>query len=114
MRPLLFEVFGFPINSYGLSKVLAAFAAAYLLGREFRRLGWEPEHFGSAGFTWYGGLIAGVLTATVMAKRYKLPLGQLAGIAAAALSLAYAIGRIGSFMAGDGREPAHSSATRQS
>ncbi len=134
MRPLLFEVFGFPINSYGLSKVLAAFAAAYLLGREFRRLGWDPEqawnivmvatvlgfaggklyylgenfenlsmhHFGSAGFTWYGGLIAGVLTVTVMAKRYKLPLGQLAGIAAAPLSLAYAIGRIGCFMAGDG------------
>lgn len=134
MRPILFEVFGLPINSYGASKGLAAIAAAYLLGREFRRLGWDPDrawnmviaatvlgfaggklyylaenignltphHFGSSGFTWYGGLIAGVLTVTVMARRYRLPLGQFAGIAAAPLSLAYGIGRIGCFLAGDG------------
>jgi len=39
MLPVLFSVFGFPINSYGLSKALAALSAAYLLGREFRRRG---------------------------------------------------------------------------
>lgn len=134
MQPILFEIFGFPINSYGVSKALAAIAAGYLLGREFRRLGWDPERawnmvmaatvlgfvggklyylaeraghlmphdFGGSGFTWYGGLIAGVLTVTVMARRYKLPLGQFAGIAAAPLSLAYGIGRIGCFLSGDG------------
>lgn len=134
MRPILFEILGFPINSYGVSKALAAIAAGYLLGREFRRLGWDPERafnmviaatllgfvggklyylaeraghlmpmdFGGSGFTWYGGLIAGVLTVTVMARRYKLPLGQFAGIAAAPLSLAYGIGRIGCFLSGDG------------
>ena len=32
MRPVLFEIFGFPINSYGVSKALAALVAAYLLG----------------------------------------------------------------------------------
>lgn len=37
MLPVLFEVFGVPINSYGLSKALAALLAAYRLGREFRR-----------------------------------------------------------------------------
>lgn len=134
MRPVLFEILGFPINSYGVSKALAALVAAYLLGREFRRLGWDPERawnmvmaatllgfaggklyylaehagsltphdFGSSGFTWYGGMIAGIATVVVMTRRYRLPLGQFAGIVAAPLALAYGIGRIGCFLAGDG------------
>jgi phosphatidylglycerol:prolipoprotein diacylglycerol transferase len=134
VRPILFEVFGFPIHSYGVSKAAAALVAGYLLAREFRRLNWEPdrawsivatatvvgfaggklyflaEHadnlsahsFGGSGFTWYGGLIAGAATVMVMARRYRLPLAQLAGVAAAPLSVAYGIGRIGCFLAGDG------------
>lgn len=134
MRPVLFEIFGLSINSYGVSKALAALVAGYLLAREFRRLGWDPDRawniamvatvlgfaggklyylaerageltphdFGSAGFTWYGGLIAGVATAAAMVRRYRLPLGQFAGTAAAPLSLAYGIGRVGCFLAGDG------------
>lgn len=134
MRPVLFEIFGFPVNSYGLSKAAAAVLAGYLLAREFRRLGWNPdrawslagwatvlgfvggklyylaEHadslsahsFGSSGFTWYGGLVAGVLTVVVMAGRYGLPLAPLAGIVAAPLSFAYGVGRIGCFLSGDG------------
>ncbi len=134
MRPILFEVFGLPIHSYGVSKAAAALVAGYLLVREFRRLGWEPdpawtivvtatvvgfaggklyflaEHvgnlsahsFGPSGFTWYGGLIAGVAAVVVMARRYRLPLAQLAGVAVAPLSVAYGIGRIGCFLAGDG------------
>lgn len=134
MRPVLFEILGFPINSYGLSKAAAAVLAGYLLDREFRRLGWNPdrawslvawatvlgfvggklyylaEHadslsahsFGSSGFTWYGGLLAGVLTVVVLARRYGLPLAPLAGIVAAPLSFAYGVGRIGCFLSGDG------------
>lgn len=134
MRPVLFDLFGFPVNSYGVSEALAAIAAGFLLAREFRRLGWDPqrawdivmaatvlgfvggklyylaEHagnltphdFGSSGFTWYGGLIAGVATVAVMTRRYALPLGQFAGVAAAPLALGYGIGRIGCFLAGDG------------
>jgi phosphatidylglycerol:prolipoprotein diacylglycerol transferase len=134
MRPVLFEVFGLPIHSYGVSKAAAALVAGYLLAREFRRLGWHPdrawsivvvatvvgfvggklyylaEHagelsahsLGPSGFTWYGGLIAGIATVVVMARRYGLPLAQLAGVAAAPMSLAYGIGRIGCFLAGDG------------
>lgn len=134
MQPVLFEIFGFPINSYGVSKALAAIAAAYLLAREFRCLGWDPDRawnivftatvlgfaggklyylaenaqnltphdFGSSGFTWYGGLMAGVATVVVMGRRAKLPLGVFAGIAAAPLSLGYGIGRIGCFLSGDG------------
>lgn len=29
MRPVLFDIFGFPINSYGVSKALAALVAAF-------------------------------------------------------------------------------------
>jgi phosphatidylglycerol:prolipoprotein diacylglycerol transferase len=60
------------------------------------------HHWGPAGFTWYGGLIAGVITVLAMARHYRLPIQQLAGVAAAPLSLAYAIGRVGCFLAGDG------------
>ncbi len=55
MRPVLFEVFGFPVNSYGVSKAAAALVAGYLLAREFRRLGWNPDRAWSI-----------VLTATVV------------------------------------------------
>jgi phosphatidylglycerol:prolipoprotein diacylglycerol transferase len=56
----------------------------------------------TAGFTWYGGVIAATVTVMVMAERRRLPLGQLAGISAVPLSLAYGIGRLGCLLAGDG------------
>lgn len=134
MRPVLFEVLGFPVNSYGVSKAAAALVAGWLLAREFRRLGWDPDRawslvlwatlagfvggklyylaenlgnlsphaFGTSGFTWYGGLIAGALTVVVLGRRYSLPLADLAGVVAAPLSFAYAIGRLGCFLSGDG------------
>ncbi|WP_116051463.1 prolipoprotein diacylglyceryl transferase [Amycolatopsis palatopharyngis] len=43
MYPTLFTLFGVPIQSYGVSKALAAVVAIFLLGREFRRLGWDPN-----------------------------------------------------------------------
>lgn len=134
MRPVLFTLFGLPIQSYGVSKALAAIAAAWLLQRSFRRRGWPPEqatnivvvativgfagakvyfllehahefswhYLGSMGFTWYGGLIAGVLAVVLFARQYKLPLGELSGRVAAPLSVAYGIGRLGCLLAGDG------------
>jgi len=134
MQPVLFELFGIPINSYGVSKALAAIVAAYLLSREFARLGWNRDkawdivflatvvgfiggkayflaenagdlqlhHLGGSGFTWYGGLIAGAATFVWLARRHRLPLRTLAGISAAPLAVAYGIGRIGCFLAGDG------------
>lgn len=134
MYPVLFEVFGLPITSYGVSKALAALAAWFLLRREFRRLGWDPDiainvvvvgmvvgflggklyylaehyerltvhHFGGAGFTWYGGLIAGLAAFVVVIRRHRLPLVTAAAVAAAPLSVAYGIGRLGCLLAGDG------------
>ena len=43
MRPILFSIFGFPVQSYGLSKGVAAVLAAFLLGRAFRRRGLKED-----------------------------------------------------------------------
>ncbi|WP_219418109.1 prolipoprotein diacylglyceryl transferase [Pseudonocardia nigra] len=134
MYPILFEIFGIPISSYGVSKALAALAAFVLLAREFRRLRWDPdvagtlvmattivgflggklyylaEHlgsltihdFGTSGFTWYGGFLAGLVTFVVVARRHRLPLPELAAVSVAPLSVAYGIGRLGCLLAGDG------------
>ena len=134
MLPVLFTVFGIPIQSYGVSKALAAVVAGWLLARLFARRGLNPddaytmtfaaavwgfagakayyvlEHLpnltwhdlGSSGFTWYGGFLAGVVAVVVVARRRGLPLVLTAGLAAAPLSVAYGIGRLGCLLAGDG------------
>lgn len=134
MRPVLFEIFGLPINSYGVSKAVAALVAGFVMARAFRRAGWDPDQawnivigasvlgfvggkiyylaenigslsihdFGSSGFTWYGGLIAGTATVLVMARRAGLSWTRLAGMVPVPLSLGYGIGRIGCFLSGDG------------
>ncbi|WP_197687686.1 MULTISPECIES: prolipoprotein diacylglyceryl transferase family protein [unclassified Nocardioides] len=60
------------------------------------------HHFGGSGFTWYGGFLAGTLTVLVLARRWHLPLVPLAGVLTGPLAAAYAIGRVGCFLAGDG------------
>ena len=134
MLPVLFTLFGIPIQSYGVSKALAAVVAAWLLGRLFVRRGLNPDDahtmtfagtvwgfvgakayylleqlptltwhdLGSSGFTWYGGFLAGVAAVVVVARRRRLPLVLVAGLAAAPLSVAYGIGRLGCLLAGDG------------
>ncbi len=43
MRPVLFSILGIDIQSYGLSKALAALVAAWLLGRAFEQLGLKKD-----------------------------------------------------------------------
>ncbi len=57
--------------------------------------------FSGAGFSWYGGLVGGALAAVWVFKKNELLLARAADIAAPALALAYGIGRIGCFLAGD-------------
>ena len=134
MLPVLFSVFGFDIQSYGVSKALAALVAAFLLARAFERLAlsrdlayslvmwatiwgfvgakiyylleqlpnFDVHHLGGMGFTWYGGLIGGVVAALVIVRRHRLPLGVVAGAAAVPLTIAYGIGRLGCLLSGDG------------
>ena len=60
------------------------------------------HHLGGMGFTWYGGLIGGTIAALVVIRRHRLPAAKVAGAFAAPLSAAYAVGRLGCLIAGDG------------
>jgi len=55
-----------------------------------------------SGLTFYGGLIAGACSVIWYTKRYKINILHLIDSASPALILAYAIGRIGCQMSGDG------------
>lgn len=92
----------------------AAFAlsiAAVAGGIIGARLYYLAEHLGSdsvglslsgIGFTWYGGVIGGVIAVLVVARRRGVPTRPLLGSFALALPLAYGIARIGCQLAGDG------------
>jgi phosphatidylglycerol:prolipoprotein diacylglycerol transferase len=54
-----------------------------------------------SGFSWFGGLLGGGLAAAWMIRKHRLPFWQGADMCAPALALAYGIGRIGCFLAGD-------------
>lgn len=58
--------------------------------------------FTGAGFTWYGGLIGGIMGVTWVVRRNKIPWLVTADISAPALALAYGVGRLGCHIAGDG------------
>lgn len=55
-----------------------------------------------AGLTFYGGLICATLAIVIYARRHKISLRHLADAIAPPLMIAYAIGRIGCQVAGDG------------
>lgn len=57
--------------------------------------------FSGSGFSWYGGLIGGALATAWVFRKHNVPLAKAADMSAPALALAYGIGRIGCFLAGD-------------
>ncbi|TMI69132.1 MAG: prolipoprotein diacylglyceryl transferase [Bacteroidetes bacterium] len=62
----------------------------------------EDYIFSAEGLTFYGGLICAALAIWAYAKRHKIGFWHLNDAAAPALMLAYAVGRIGCQVAGDG------------
>jgi phosphatidylglycerol---prolipoprotein diacylglyceryl transferase len=120
----------FDIQSYGVSKALAALVAAFLLARVFERLAlkrdsayslvmWATvwgfvgakiyyllEHFPTVTMHDLGGMgftwYGGLMAALVIVRRHQLPLGVVAGAAAIPLTVAYGIGRLGCLLSGDG------------
>lgn len=64
--------------------------------------GITAHDLGGMGFTWYGGLVGGILAALAVIRRHQLPLDIVAGAAAVPLTVAYGIGRLGCFVSGDG------------
>lgn len=75
-------------------------AKIYFLLEHADSITWH--HLGGTGFTWYGGLIGGVVAALVIIRRRHLPAGVVAGAAAVPLAVAYGIGRLGCWLSGDG------------
>ncbi len=55
-----------------------------------------------AGLTFYGGLICAAIAIMIYARKHKISLRHLADAVAPPLMIAYAIGRIGCHVAGDG------------
>jgi phosphatidylglycerol:prolipoprotein diacylglycerol transferase len=55
-----------------------------------------------AGFVWYGGLIAGILSTWIIARYRKIPFLTIADMCAAPLALGMAFGRMGCLLSGDG------------
>jgi phosphatidylglycerol---prolipoprotein diacylglyceryl transferase len=125
-------IFGLDLQTFGLMFGLAFIAAGALVARRLRELGRNPDwasemafaalagglvgaklwyavdenDFGSllsgTGLTWYGGAIGGALAVFAWA-RWRGILGlQLLDVAAPALMLGYAIGRVGCQLSGDG------------
>jgi phosphatidylglycerol:prolipoprotein diacylglycerol transferase len=78
------------------------------------RVYWVVQHWGmtshdllhfmlsSSGFTWYGGLIGGLVFVVVLSLVRRVRLGVMANIIAPAVALGYAVGRIACQLAGDG------------
>jgi phosphatidylglycerol---prolipoprotein diacylglyceryl transferase len=58
--------------------------------------------FSPAGLTFYGGLICATIAIVIYARKHKISLRHLADAIAPALMIAYAIGRIGCQVSGDG------------
>jgi phosphatidylglycerol:prolipoprotein diacylglycerol transferase len=58
--------------------------------------------FSGGGLTFYGGLILATLAIIWYARKHKIPIRHLADAMAAPLMIAYAIGRIGCQVSGDG------------
>ena len=131
MWPTLVKFGNFEITTFGLMMFLAFITAGWILARQFRHYGLDEEvasslvvaaalggiigakvyyailmrdwHllFDRAGLVWYGGLIGGFLACSWIVWRNKLDFLTTADAAAPALSIGYALGRIGCFLVGD-------------
>jgi phosphatidylglycerol---prolipoprotein diacylglyceryl transferase len=58
--------------------------------------------FTGAGFTWYGGLIGGVIAVSWCVRHHNLSWPEIMDAVAPAIALGHGIGRIGCHLAGDG------------
>jgi phosphatidylglycerol---prolipoprotein diacylglyceryl transferase len=108
-------ILGMELNRYGHDAELAgtivmSAAVGGLIGARILFVIEEWEHFtreplallfSSSGFSWFGGLVGGGLATAWFLRKYRLPFWQAADMCAPGLALAYGIGRIGCFLAGD-------------
>lgn len=68
---------------------------------EFQEMGWRVL-WDTAGFAWYGGLVAGISALVIQGWRAKIGGIRMLDLAAPAAAVGYGVGRIGCFLSGDG------------
>jgi len=78
-------------------------AKAYYVLLNYERLLTDPIGliFARGGLVWYGGFLLATALVVWEIRRQKLPLRPMADACAPAISLAYAVGRVGCFLVGD-------------
>jgi len=68
--------------------------------RTLASMSWSS--FFTAGYTYFGGLLGGSITFVACSRYYRVPMLKMLDGGAPIVSLCYAVGRIGCFLAGDG------------
>ena len=58
--------------------------------------------FSGSGFVFYGGLIGGIISTWIVARRYGVPFARTTDLCVPALALGQAFGRLGCQVSGDG------------
>lgn len=127
--PLVVRIGSFSITGFGLMMMLAFILAGWAMQLDLRRRGLDEEFaadvvigavlggligaklwyvaltgeslFSRGGFVWYGGFLGGVLGVVFNSWRRRVPIAFTAELVAPALTLGYAIGRVGCFLVGD-------------
>jgi phosphatidylglycerol:prolipoprotein diacylglycerol transferase len=131
MFPTLVKIGNFEITTFGLMMFLAFVVGGWVMAKQFKRYGLDPELasslvvygaiggivgakvyyailfrdwqllFERAGLVWYGGLIGGFLACSWFIWRNKVDYLTAADATAPALAIGYALGRVGCFLVGD-------------
>lgn len=131
MWPTLFKIGNFEVTTFGLMMFLGFVVAGFVLARNFRRYGLSEDDassvvlagmlggivgakiyyailyrdldllFDRAGLVWYGGLIGGAIAVSIFLIRKKIDYFTATDAAAPALTIGYALGRVGCFLVGD-------------
>ncbi|HET9708951.1 MAG TPA: prolipoprotein diacylglyceryl transferase [Gemmatimonadales bacterium] len=127
--PLVLHIGSFSVTGFGLMMMLAFIMSGWAIQLELRRRGLDEEYaadiviaavlgglagakiwywiltggslFSRGGFVWYGGFLGGVAGVIFNSWRRRVPIAFTADLVAPALTLGYAIGRVGCFVVGD-------------
>jgi phosphatidylglycerol:prolipoprotein diacylglycerol transferase len=127
--PLALHIGSLTVTGFGVMMMLAFIMSGWAIQLDLRRRGLDEEYaadiviaavlgglagakiwywaltgeslFSRGGFVWYGGFLGGVIGVIFNSWRRKVPIAFTADLVAPALTLGYAIGRVGCLVVGD-------------